>query len=146
MLRCSQDEDHCVRRSEVIFRILMVIIFLDSLLFLLSSGSFWALLFVTYSPISEDKLSIHFSHKLILFCLYISLKHFFSLIACFYFLCFLNFSYEVEMVELGKKPFKYVWKCNGETILSGEILALTPVKSSPKKQEMGLKSQVLSEG
>ena len=33
---------------------------------------------------------------------------FFSLIACFYFLCFLNFSHEVEMVELGKKSFKYM--------------------------------------
>ena len=43
------------------------------------------------------------------------------------------------MVELGKKPFKYMWKCNGETILSGEILALNPVRGSPKKQEMGPK-------
>ena len=39
-----------------------------------------------------------------------------------------------------------MWKCNGETILSGEILALNPVRGSPKKQEMGPKSQVLSEG
>ena len=43
------------------------------------------------------------------------------------------------MVELGKKPFKYMQKCNGETILTREILALNPVRSSPKKQEMGPK-------
>ena len=123
MLRCSQDEDHFVRRSEVIFRILMIMIFQESLIFLLSSGSFSTVLSVTCSPISEDKLSLHFSHKLIFFCLFISLKHFFSLsdIGFFCFLCFLNFSYEAEMVKLGKKPFKYVWKCNGETILSGEF-------------------------
>ena len=50
------------------------------------------------------------------------------------------------MVELGKKPFKYMWKCNRQTILSREILALNPVKISPKKQEMGPKSQMLSGG
>ena len=148
MLRWSQDEDHCVRRSEVIFRTPMIIISQESLIFLLSSGSFSALLFVTCSPISEGKLPLHFSHKLIFFCLYISLSIFFSLsdIACFCFLHFLNFSYEAELVELGRKPFKYVWKCNRETILTRENLALNSVRSSPKKQEMGYKSQVLSGG
>ena len=73
---------------------------------------------------------------------------FFSLsdIACFCFLHFLNFSNEAELVELGRKPFKYVWKCNRETILTRENLALNSVRSSPKKQEMGYKSQVLSGG
>ena len=145
MLRCSQDEDHCVRRSEVIFSILMVIIFPDSLIFLLSSRSVSALLFVTCSPISEGKLPLHFSHQLI-FPAYIFHSSIFSLsdIACFCFLCFF-FPCEAELVELGKKPFKYVWKCNGETIMSREILALNPVRSSPKKQEMGPKVKCFQE-
>ena len=67
-------------------------------------------------------------------------------IACFCFLRFLNFSHEAELVGLGKKTFKCVWKCDGETTLTREILALNPVRSSPKKQEMGSKSQVLSGG
>ena len=39
-----------------------------------------------------------------------------------------------------------MWKCNGKTILTREILALNPVRSSPKKQEKGSKSQGLSGG
>ena len=71
---------------------------------------------------------------------------FFSLsdVVCFSSLCFLNFSHGAEKVELGKKPFKYVWKCNRETILTREILTLNPVRNSPKKP--GPKSQVLSGG
>ena len=58
---------------------------------------------------------------------------------------FFFFPWEAELVELGKKPFKYVWKCNGETIMSREILALNPVRSSPKKQEMGPKVKCFQE-
>ena len=42
----------------------------------------------------------------------------------------------LEKVELGKKQFKYLWKCSGETMLTGKILTSNPVRSSPKKQEV----------
>ena len=48
-------------------------------------------------------------------------------------------------MELDKKPFKNMWKCNRETIMSGEILALNPVRGSPKKQEMGPKVKCFQE-